>query len=139
PDLQVTALTANSAVQPGQSLNISWTVSNAGAGLAKGPWVDQVYLSSTGTLTGATLLTSITRSADVASGGFYNVSIPVNIPTASDGTYRVIVLADGGNAVFEGANENNNQRASDPVTITHPDLAASITSSPSNASSGDTV
>jgi hypothetical protein len=47
PDLQVLSVSAPAQVYTGSGFNVSWVDTNAGAGVAYGPWVDAVYLSHT--------------------------------------------------------------------------------------------
>jgi subtilase family serine protease len=139
PDLVVNSVTGPTSENAGQLVTVNWTVTNNGPGVAKAFWLDYVYLSSTGSLTGATLLGSVAHSTDLAAGGTYNASANVNAPSVVDGTYRFIVVTDGGGVVFEGANESNNSTVSDPTQVTHPDLTVALLSPPTQALSGDSI
>jgi hypothetical protein len=61
PDLQVVNVSSPAGGQPDQAIHVAWTVSNSGPGLAEGPWVDRVFLSTDGTLNGAILLATVQR------------------------------------------------------------------------------
>ncbi|MHC4994061.1 MAG: CARDB domain-containing protein, partial [Planctomycetota bacterium] len=145
PDLVVTALTIPTDGQPGQAIDIDYTVQNTGPGEARGPWVDRVYLSADGSLTGATLLATVTRDENIAGlVGNYDESVPITLPVVADGSYRVVVVTDQADAVFEGLPgspaETNNARVSDgALTIGHPDLQAQITSAPASVVSGQPI
>jgi subtilase family serine protease len=139
PDLQVTVVTAPGEAQPHQPVAVSWTVENAGPGLAESSWRDRVYLSTDGTLTGATLLATVDRSADLGSNASYDASASFTFPVVADGAYRIVVVTDQADDVFEGAFEDNNQRVSDGFQVTHPDLQPAVDSAPATATSGETV
>src|SRR5262249_25080016 len=64
PDLIVTAVTVPPSANISQQVTVSWNVKNNGAGLAPHSWSDLVYISANGTLTGAILVASVTRSTD---------------------------------------------------------------------------
>src|SRR5262249_48595933 len=131
---------APTAGQPGLSVIVTWAVANQGPGLAKGPWVDRVYLSSAGTVPGATLLATVQHAADLAGGATYTASATFGLPSAADGAYHVVAVTDDANSVFEGNGEGNNQRAADGLLqMTHADLVPAITAAPAAATSGDTV
>jgi subtilase family serine protease len=138
PDLRVSSITGPASGQPGESVQVEWTVSNEGAGSAQGLWTDRVYLSANGSVAGAMLLASPTQIRTIASGGSYTASTTVVLPNIPDGDYRFVVVTDAGNTVFEGASEGNNQGASaDTVAIHHPNLTGAITAAPASATSGD--
>jgi fibronectin-binding autotransporter adhesin len=46
PDLAPSSVTAPPSILPGQSMNVSWTLSNSGATIASGPWTEQVFLAT---------------------------------------------------------------------------------------------
>ena len=142
PDFQVTTVTGPTAVQPGQSATISWTVANNGTGSASTQRVDYVYLSPDGTLNGATFLGFATIASAISAGSSDNASATVPIPTfALDGSYRFVVVTDAADAFYEGPSggDANNLGQSAPVHITHPDLQVSIQNAPVAATSGATI
>jgi hypothetical protein len=136
-DLTVANVVAASAGVPGQQQTVSWTVQNIGNGPARAPWVDSVYLSSDGTLNTAVQLASVTNNFDVAAGGGYSAQATITLPDWVDGTYQLLVYTDATAKVYE-PNHDTNNIASSPLTLTHPDLAASISSvTPNSPNSGD--
>ncbi|MAE65735.1 MAG: hypothetical protein CMJ18_15810, partial [Phycisphaeraceae bacterium] len=151
PDLVVADVASPAGANPGESFNVQFTVENVGEGDAAASWVDRVYVSPDGTPTGATLLATVPRDADLAGhggaggvGASYQVEVEVVAPALADGDYRIVVVTDDENAVFEdlpgGAGEANNLLVSSQVlSITHPDLVPVIDNVPANATSGDTV
>src|SRR5262245_37308447 len=139
PDLQPTLVTGPASGQPGETVQVTWTVANNGAGIAPAPWVDRVYLSSDGTLVGARPLASVPHTADLAASQSYTTSASVVIPTVADGQYRFVVVTDDGGAVFEKNFDDNNLLASTELAIGHPDLIPSILGAPSSATATETI
>ncbi|MCC5669251.1 hypothetical protein LC653_36785 [Nostoc sp. CHAB 5784] len=141
PDLEVSNIIIPDKARSGESVDVSWTVNNTGNASAAKAWTDRVYLSFDGTLNGAILLDTLRHDTDLASGEQYTTPIKkVLLPTVADGDYRIVVVTDTDNTVFEGKKETNNLRVSETVLrIGRVDLVPVITSSPSTATSGTTV
>ncbi len=139
-DLRVTAVTAPAAAQPSQTVTVTWTVTNEGAGPARGAWTDRVLVSPDGTLTGAIALREVTRTGDLAPDGTYTGSAEVIWPGVADGTWRVVVVTDVYGAVYEAAQEGDNTTAAATATaVTHPDLSPTAVSVPATALAGGTL
>ncbi|NJO93381.1 MAG: hypothetical protein HC820_01605, partial [Hydrococcus sp. RM1_1_31] len=119
PDLTVSAVsTKQETAQPGQTINVSWTVNNSGTQTATGTWVDRLYLSTDGTLDNSTLLTSITRNQALSVGESYTASTGITFPDVADGNYRLLVVTDAERQLVESpTKESNNQRLSGQFPI----------------------
>ena len=112
-------------------------MSNSGTAAATGPWVDNVYLSTTPTLgAGAIYLGSFTAesSGALAPAARTTARRPSQLPINSSltaGTYYLVVLADAGGVVNES--DLTTQQTSASITLTvppPPDLSvSSVTSS----------
>ncbi|MGB3654095.1 MAG: CARDB domain-containing protein, partial [Rivularia sp. (in: cyanobacteria)] len=141
PDLEVSNIVIPDKARSGESIDISWTVTNTGDAYAASSWADRVYLSKDGTLNDAILIDTLRSDADLASGQQYTTPTrKVLLPEVTDGDYQIVVVSDFDNEVFEGRNENNNLRISDTtMRIGRVDLVPTITSSPTTATSGTTV
>ncbi|HVX86712.1 MAG TPA: CARDB domain-containing protein [Phycisphaerae bacterium] len=155
-DLQVSTVSVAAAnggsIATGQNLTVSWTVQNNGADATNSAvWNDDVYLSTTPTLTGAVGLGTVTHTGALAAGASYQASTTLALPaTLAAGTYYILVITDrpgasnavlGINLVLE-SNEDNNLTASTPFNVAlspAPDLVTTVTSSPSAASVGSTL
>ncbi len=123
---------------PGQQLAISWTVQNAGDATARAPWMDELYLSTDGTLAGATYLVSLQRTFDLPLGESYTAVLQVTLPDVVDGSYRILLLADAHSQVFEEGREGNNTLASAALlVVTHPDLQPVAVTTPGTVASGE--
>ncbi|MDH5639643.1 MAG: putative Ig domain-containing protein, partial [Nitrospira sp.] len=142
PDFQVTSVSGPTDVQPGQSVTLSWTVANTGPGSSSASHLDKAYLSANGTTTGAHYLGQVAIPAGTEPGSSYPASLTATLPSSvADGTYRFLIVSDAGGASYEGptGGDLNNTGHSDPVSVTHPDLRATILSAPTSAASGATV
>jgi len=143
-DLVVSLVTAPPAGTGGQSVNVSFTVTNQGTGATLGgAWKDRVYLSTNDTFGGGDiLLGERAHSGVLAASGTYTETIGVALPLTSDGTYFIIVVADAANDTLEIGAENNNERASSAVTVApalSPDLVVTAVTPPSGAQAGRTA
>jgi hypothetical protein len=141
PDLVVTDVTvAGVEGQPGQSIEISWTVLNRGSQTADGPWTDAIYLSPTGDLQDATRVGELTRELSVGIDRSYSASATVLLPALEDGAYQVLVVTDDTNTLFEHIGEINNSGAAGvALDLKHADLTITIISAPDDVSSGDPI
>src|SRR5262249_6222865 len=93
PNLVVASVTSPPAAgRPGQSIPLGWRVTNTGPGVARGPWVDRVYLATTGTLAGATLLATVERAGNLLPGAGYDVATDAILPGVADGAYQLLVI-----------------------------------------------
>ncbi|MEB3169436.1 MAG: CARDB domain-containing protein, partial [Synechococcaceae cyanobacterium] len=120
PDLQVTAASAPASASIGSSINLSWTVKNAGQAATNLYWSDKILLSADSTPdSGDIYLASpatIYPGMSLAAGSTYNQTTTPILPTdLSPGQYFLIVTADGDFRQAE-ANENNNSFAI-PLTV----------------------
>jgi large repetitive protein len=127
PDFSIQG-TAPTQLQVGQTLPLSWAVTNiSDTDNAYPTWVDTVYLSDD-TLLDATdfVLTSATRGANtpaVLPGGSYSISKNVVLPSTIGSKY-LIFATDSNNNRTE-SNESNNLSII-PFQITAPDLVSSL-------------
>jgi hypothetical protein len=139
PDLQVTA-TSPSAADLGESIPISWTVSNVGESPAEGAWSDAVYLSDTDAFTAQTavLLGRFPEGArsPLAVNASYTENQTVTLPTnAVVGDRWLLFVTDAASQVAESGETNN--VAAKPIRVTAPDLAVtSVTPAPADVSLG---
>ena len=128
-DLGVDAgsVSAPSAAQYGQTINVAWRVRNAGEDPTLASWSDGVYLSSDGTLDGNDrLITTVPAAGPLPlnANGTYTLNATVTLPLdalASPGNFFLIVKADVNNGQHETI-ENNNFTASTPINLTFPPL-----------------
>src|SRR5208282_463929 len=147
PDLQVRSVSAPAQVYTGSGFNVSWTDTNAGQGVAYGPWVDAVYLSHTNGLnTNTDQLLGLFPFVDrLGPGQAVQLIQPVTINRAglTNGNYYISVYTDATNAVFEGSFKSNNigVSASTIAVQLTPLAALAVTqiTAPTNALGGQTI
>jgi subtilase family serine protease len=136
PDLVVTAFTAPATAGEGESITLTDTTKNIGAGVA-GASQTRFYLSDNTTVdTGDTLIgsRSVPSLADGASsGGSTTVTIPAG---TTAGSRYIIAMADGEEAMVE-ASETNNTYAK-PIKI-GADLDIIVLSGPIIAGAGQSI
>ncbi len=143
-DLQVTDTNAPAQAVANETLNLSWTVINSGAGAAPGGanerWYDLVYLSTNESY-GWTddYIGSFTAESELplAAGGAYTATADVTIPAKDPGGYYLLFIADGQDYQPE-SNEDNNVLAV-AVDVVAPDLIVSEVSGPDSAALGETI
>ncbi len=138
PDLALASFSAPASAQFGQTLNVSWAVTNVGTAPASAAWSDRVYLSTaSNSISGATPLATVAAEASPLQAGqgyahAANVSLPFSAQSVP-GAFWLVAAADYANAQAE-ASEGNNLR-SVPVTLGFPplpDLAVTRVIAPTN-------
>ncbi|MFH1279223.1 MAG: CARDB domain-containing protein [Candidatus Eisenbacteria bacterium] len=145
PDLAVTQVSAPDSAFSGQTIQVSWQVSNLGPGGTNTPsWEDAVYLS-TDTLLDVGEDISLGRHGNVSylqAGESYTNVQDGELPEGIAGTYYVIVVTDVDEEMAESTSENN-VAVSDPLEVTlalYPNLqVVSVSRSPEIAFTGDPV
>ena len=144
PDLTVASAAAPAQASVQQTITVSWTVNNIGAGAASAAWSDQVWLSFDTNLTGDDLLVGTFGTASVlpvAGGGSYTLTRTLTLPNAAAAAayHYLLFVADGGNVQAE-VNEGNNVGAAVAILITEPpDLNLATVSAPAAAAVGQTI
>ncbi|MBD2281359.1 CARDB domain-containing protein, partial [Aphanizomenon flos-aquae] len=138
-DLIVSATTSNTA-EAGKSLRVNWTVTNQGIGdTAVSSWTDRVLLSSDNVTGNADdiFLGEFTRNGLLNVGESYTRSEVLNLPFTVVGDYKLFVITDNSNQVYEGVDEGNNRNVQ-PVNITRQtaDLQVTQVTAPNTAASG---
>lgn len=144
PDLTVANVSAPASPFSGQSVSVSWRVSNNGTGsTGMDNWFDYIYLSTDPVyqeeldtyLGGASNLTALNN------GQTYMQTAMALLPQGIQGNYYIIVITDKGNSVRE-SNENNNFSSAFPLVINltpPPDLKVTSIVVPNNAFSGQNI
>ncbi|MGO9809269.1 MAG: Ig-like domain repeat protein, partial [Isosphaeraceae bacterium] len=161
PALQVNSVTTPASGVGGQSIPVTWTVSNQGfASTAQGElpqpsngsepssavqWTDAVYLSTSTTLqlgnpTTTTLLGTFEHVGDLSPLQSYTETQQITLPSNVQGPFYIFVETDSGNILFEGPTPpSNTGYDATPIQITLPppaDLQVTSIEVPSTAGSG---
>ena len=155
-DLELTSVTAPPVAEEGAFIDVSWTVSNIGAGDAEGAdldddveglrgWRDVVYLRATGDPNAEQIeIGSFAFTGTLAAGATYSRLESLRLPDQINGQFDVTVVTDFDGAVFEdGAVANNARTHGTPLSVTvmpRPDLqVAGITVPVSAVNAGGAV
>jgi large repetitive protein len=126
PDLMPLELTAPGTWFIGQSVSVSWTVTNQGLITVKAPLYDYLYLSTNAEFDWFdTSLGLYQYKTNLDSGRSYQATKSVPVPNVQPGSYYLLVVCDPVDVLFETI-ETNNVTAL-PVQLTmatgKPDLA----------------
>lgn len=134
PDLMPTTLLAPAVADAHSAIEVSWAVTNRGAGLAQPIWRDRLYLSSNDTFEATdTLLGEFTRSTVTLAGGTYSQTNSVFLPGVAPGNYFLIFRADARTNLFESIVTNNYLARA--INIASPDLVVTALDAPTNVAS----
>jgi hypothetical protein len=143
-DLALQAVSAPGTAQFGQSITVTWVVTNVGSSLPNVSWRDGLYLAnSANSLAGATLLLTAAAPTTLAAGGAYTNTQPVTLPVGTQlpaGTYYLTAVADCFNSLVEQTKTNNSMAA--PIALSLPplpDLAVTQITVPNAATPGQAV
>lgn len=145
PDLQPVELSVPASATYGESISISWAVTNAGGAPVLAAWNDRIYLSTNaGSLSGALALGTIANTnhpfaSGAARTNSANLTLPLT-PEWTPGGRFLIIETDFGNAIAE-VNETNNRFAA-PITLSlppQPDFVVGNVVGPSNLLSAQLV
>ncbi len=150
PDLVVSSITAPTQAHGGDKVNIGWTVTNTGNGVAQPTgWIDTVYVTNDPTnpldKNAITMtLGSVEQDTPLAAGASYNASLSVELSPSAVGQYFVVYtdapqpsINTPYNIVKE-INENNNITPSAAtVTPVPADLVVTNVSIPTVNYSGE--
>ena len=117
PDLVVTAVTAPVTMTVGETVEIGWTVSNAGDEPAEGEWRDEIEIVSANghSFHMETFVTPATTV--IAPGESRTFRETFRVPAASEGAVQVRVTANAYQDLFEAQATLNNAGATD-ATLT---------------------
>jgi SpoU rRNA methylase family enzyme len=142
PDLVVSNVQVKDLSTWGDTVTVSWTVTNQGAATALYDWTDSVYLSWDDKLDGwdhRILDQAVNDPTVMAAGASYTFTRDVRIPDGYDQTGRpyLLFVTDRDNTQPE-TNNSNNLKAIAPG-FTYPDLVVTNASAPAHANWGGTI
>ena len=118
PDLEVTQVVLPAIIYAESQVQLEYTVSNSGTGMANGPWVDSIFISSSATFdTTAVFLRrlQITDTLDAAQA--YSRTLTISLPNMMPGTYYLYVMTDAADNVYEHNSEGNNLYQHGPFQV----------------------
>jgi len=141
PDLKVTAASAPPAATLGQTIGVSWTVTNVGNVAARTRWYDAVCLSADATLDAFDMylcFKDASANVPLAPGASYTVDLTFQVPQFQTGPCWLIFVADADCNQQAESDETNNPFAL-PITLSAPDLAVTGATAPASAILGQKV
>jgi subtilase family serine protease len=143
PDLLMTAVsTTATAVAPGKTFTLSNTVKNQGGSKA-GAFTIAFHLSSDATYGGSddVAMTATRSLTALAIGASSTASTTLTVPATTPlGTYYVCAMADSGNTVAEGDENNNSRCTATPIQVTRPNLVmTAVTPNATTVTRGTTL
>ena len=118
PDVIVTDVQIPESVFAGETIDITWEVTNQGEGnTVHQHWVDRIYLSVDSIFDPSFVLGSVSNMTYLEPGQSYSKTASFKLPYNLDGNLYVFILADNNNTLLESDNENNKKSASEPLWI----------------------
>lgn len=145
PDLTVISIVAPPEAYVGVPFEVTWTVANLGAAAASDTWVDKVFLSTNGLLSGAVQSWPFPYPLGLAGGGSVarTKSLTItNVQAYPPAGCRLIVFTDANQQIPE-RNESNNVYVSPAPMTVHlpplPDLVVTNIIAPSEVTAGETI
>lgn len=127
----------------GQSIPVSWRVTNSGAAVTPvASWTDRIYLSTNQTVgPGDHVLANVVHNGALQPGQAYNVDQAATLPLVPPGEYYLIARTDALQDVFEAGDSGANNFAVSPLTVTGDasDLVLTSVQAPDEAMSGQLV
>ncbi|NCS52426.1 MAG: hypothetical protein GPJ23_08650, partial [Microcystis aeruginosa G13-05] len=139
-DLQVTATNAPTSAILGETVELTWTVTNNGTGEAPRDWYDRVYLSSNQTVDSGDVQVTwewVSSQTPLAAGASYTISKNVTLPSFTPGNQYLLFVADRDN--YQGEINENNNLAAVAISLTAPDLIVSNASVPATGTVGKSI
>ena len=109
PDLVVTAITLPEAAQAGNTLTVTATITNQGAGATtEGTWTDRLYYTVNSTnFDDAIQLAEVQHSGNIAGGENYEATFETTTPMEDSGQLRVFVVTNVNGNALESNTDNN--------------------------------
>lgn len=150
PDLEVTQITAPTTAVGGDLISISYTVSNPSTGVARGRWVDRVYLTNMANpldpAARSILLAEHFHETPVGAGQSYTQTVNLVLSPSATGQFFAVVtdaeqllVEDDFNVVDEVFEDNNTTAVTTSVTPILADLVITNVEVSPNLQSGESM
>jgi subtilase family serine protease len=143
PNLVVTSVTAPATATTGQTINLTWTVTNQGEVATTTGWYDSVYFSKNDILGDG----DDVYITEIWSGWYatlpldpdenYTVNLNVTLPSQAAGSGYLLFATDRWN--YQGETNETDNVSIREININAPDLVVSNALAPSSAIVGDTI
>ena len=117
-DLAASSVTGPMNAQPGETVFVTYAISNLSLIAAKAPWREDILLSQDAIIGGDTALSSVVHLNDLPPGAGLIRTQAVTIPTINAaGALRFVVRVDAANALAEENESNNAAISADAVNV----------------------
>ncbi len=127
-DLAVVAVSGPASGQPGQTVPITFSVTNNGLPTTAGAWTDSVYLSNDMRYDlSDRLIGRVSHAGALAAGQGYSASLSAPLPVGATGEAWILVVADSRRAMADCNRENNVRPSDAAVQFSAPELTPGIT------------
>jgi subtilase family serine protease len=139
PDVAISAAISPVSAALGETVEVSWTVTNQSSSVAPADWSDYIYISNDQVLDASdTFVTTRSAAANtpLAAGTSYTFTQNINIPNTTIGDRYLLFVADRNNQQSETDETNNIQAVA--INLTAADLVVSATA-PVSADLGDII
>ncbi|MCP4712878.1 MAG: hypothetical protein GY869_29985, partial [Planctomycetes bacterium] len=140
PDLEISVPSVPAEIDAGNTVLVSWTVSNIDGAAAVGDWYDGVYLSQDDLLDVDDLVMSLVNVADkspLVAGNDYQISKNLIVPAVLEGSYYMIFASDAADDQAETDEKNNVVAVA--VEVMTADLTVEIVTAPAEAETGEAI
>ncbi|MBI5386505.1 MAG: hypothetical protein HZA90_17690 [Verrucomicrobia bacterium] len=139
PDLAVARLAAPANALAGQTVSLTWTVTNLGPNVLQQPSSLRLALATDSAGNGAVSLGTFRLTNALAVGASLTKTSAVILPNRVAGERWLVATADADNEVLEANEANNTLIAVAPLTLLAPDLEVSLLTSAATANFGDSI
>lgn len=123
-DVSVDSVSVTPTASPGDSITVNYTIKNLDNINVAGSWFDSIYLSADGSYDPSDVLIGrVEHTGGLAPLASYAGQLTAQLAGVTDGTYRVIVIADSRGNIGDANRSNNARASSNPLAVTIPTLA----------------
>ncbi len=140
PDLVVSDASSPASAALGETIPVSWLVTNLGPGAALADWQDAIYLSDDATLDGSDIALdseSITAQTPLGKDSGYTIPKNITIPDTATGSRYLLFVVNAGQA--QGETDYVNNVLARPIELKAADLKPTDLGSPVSAALGETI
>ena len=143
PDLVVTQVLWPQEARAGQDVDVQWTVTNRGEGVATGAWHDVAVFSTDPVLGNDEQLVELRLDSapnGLAPGASYTRATTATVPANATGDAWLFVTTDSDTEITESNEQNNTTMGDQALSVTtrpYPDLQVTEVNGPAKLRSGD--
>jgi Ca2+-binding RTX toxin-like protein/subtilase family serine protease len=137
-DLLVGNVSAPAVGKLGESISVSWTVSNQGNVNTTSSWTDEIYISNDTNYDSSDIFIGSKTSLPLNVGTSYSTSLNTTLPTRIGGGSKYILVVSNRNKIVSETDNSNNVSAS-AIQVSGADLTVTSATTVNTASLGQTI